>query len=364
MIKKTPLYDRHLALGAKISPFGGYQMPVQYAGINAEHRAVRSAAGLFDVSHMGEFRVKGADALTYLNNVTLNDVSALEIGQAHYSAMCYEDGGIVDDLLIYKRNDHYMLVVNAANIEKDFDWLRSHLKGSVSLDDMSEDIGLIAIQGPASRDILSAVLDEDLSGIEFYHFTERKAHRKKIIISRTGYTGELGFEIYTDPSTTVKMWDDLMTAGEPKGMVPAGLGARDTLRLEMKYCLYGNDITLLTNPIEAGLGWITNLHKGPFIGSNALTRIKEEGPTRRLVTFEMQERAIPRHGYPILVDGAVMGEVTSGTQSPTLGKGIGMGYIRRPHTKFGTEIEIEIRGKGTKAVVVKPPFVKDTSLMA
>ncbi len=362
-MKRTPLYHQHVALGARTAPFAGYEMPVQYTGINAEHLAVRTTAGLFDVSHMGEFRISGPDALAFLQHVTVNDVAALEEGQTQYSAMCYSDGGIVDDLLLYRRADHYFMVVNAANIDKDFEWLRSNVKGNVSLANVSDQTGLIAVQGPVSRELAGKVLHVDLSDLAYYHLMEGKVNDREVMISRTGYTGELGFELYTDPDTTHRLWEDCLVAGEGLGAVPAGLGARDTLRLEMKYCLYGNDITAETNPIEAGLGWITKLDKGPFIGSRAIARVKEEKPTRRLVAFWMEERAIPRPGYIILQDGREVGQVTSGTQSPTLRRGIGLGYVAREHAKVGTALQLDIRGRAVGATVVKPPFVKETSLM-
>ena len=362
-MKRTPLYHQHVALGARIVTFAGYEMPVQYTGINAEHLAVRTTAGLFDVSHMGEFRISGPDALAFLQHVTVNDVAALEEGQAQYSAMCYSDGGIVDDLLLYRRTDHYFMVVNAANIDKDFEWLRSNVKGNVSLENVSDQTGLIAVQGPVSRGLAGKVLHVDLSDLAYYHLIERKVNDREVMISRTGYTGELGFELYTDPDTTRRLWEDCLAEGEGLGAVPAGLGARDTLRLEMKYCLYGNDITAETNPIEAGLGWITKLDKRPFIGSRAIARVKEEKPARRLVAFWMEERAIPRPGYIILQDGRGVGQVTSGTQSPTLQRGIGLGYVAREHAKVGTTLQLDIRGRAAGATVVKPPFVKETSLM-
>ncbi|MFB0516040.1 MAG: glycine cleavage system aminomethyltransferase GcvT [Candidatus Neomarinimicrobiota bacterium] len=363
-MKRTPLYEQHVALGARIAPFGGYEMPVQYTGISAEHVAVRTTAGVFDVSHMGEFRISGPDALTFLQDVTVNDVAELHEGQAQYSAMCYSDGGIVDDLLLYRRADHYFMVVNAANIDKDFGWLQSNIKGDISLENLSAQTGLIAVQGPVSRELVSKVLGIELTDVAYYYFIEGQAYDQEVMISRTGYTGELGFELYTDPETTRRLWEDCLSAGEPLGSVPAGLGARDTLRLEMRYCLYGNDITAETNPIEAGLGWITKLDKGPFIGSRAIARVKAEKPARRLVSFQMEERAIPRPGYPITVDGGRIGLVTSGTQSPMLQRGIGLGYVAREYAQVGTCIEVEIRGKAARASVVKPPFVKKTSLMA
>ncbi|UCH64315.1 MAG: glycine cleavage system aminomethyltransferase GcvT [Fidelibacterota bacterium] len=364
MTKQTPLYHQHLALGARIAPFGGYEMPVQYTGINAEHLAVRSTGGLFDVSHMGEFRISGPDALTFLQDVTVNDAAALEEGQAQYSAMCYSDGGIVDDLLLYRRTDHYFMVVNAANIDKDFEWLQSNIKGNVSLENESDQIGLIAVQGPVSRELVEQTLGVNLSNLPYYHSMEGKVYDRQVLISRTGYTGELGFELYTDPDTTRRLWEDCLVAGKPLEVVPAGLGARDTLRLEMKYCLYGNDISADTNPIEAGLGWITKLEKKSFIGSKAIAQVKEAKPVRRLVAIQMEERAIPRAGYTILHDDREIGRVTSGTQSPTLKRGIGLGYAAREHTKFGTTLQVDIRGGTVGATVVKPPFVKNTSLMA
>ncbi|MEE9465295.1 MAG: glycine cleavage system aminomethyltransferase GcvT, partial [Candidatus Neomarinimicrobiota bacterium] len=320
---RTPLYDRHIALGAKLVPFAGFEMPVQYAGITKEHLAVRTAAGLFDVSHMGEFRVSGPGALAFLQWVTVNNVAALTEGQAQYSAMCYSDGGLVDDLLVYRRPGHYFLVVNAANIEQDFQWLQSNAADDVTLENISAEVALLAVQGPASRTIVASVLNTKLDDLGFYHCREGRVYGRELLISRTGYTGELGFELYCDSQTAPRLWDDLLSAGENAGLQPAGLGARDTLRLEMKYCLYGNDITAETNPIEAGLGWITKLDKGEFIGSQAIAKVKTDGPTRRLVAFVMQERAIPRPGYTIKVDGTPMGQVTSGTQSPTLQQGIG-----------------------------------------
>ncbi len=363
-MQRTPLYPRHVALGAKMAPFGGYDMPIQYTGIQAEHHAVRSSVGVFDISHMGEFRISGPDARPFLQAVTVNDVAALGEGEAHYSAMCYSDGGIVDDLLLYRRADHYFMVVNAANIDKDFDWLRSNVTGNVALENVSDEIGLIAVQGPASRELLGEVLSLDLSDLPFYYFLEGAAYGAEVLISRTGYTGELGYELYGDPETTLRLWDDLFTAGKRHDVVPAGLGARDTLRLEMTYRLYGNDITAESNPIEAGLGWITKLDKGPFIGSKAIARERENGPARRMVSFTLEERAIPRPGYTLQVDGEPVGAVTSGTQSPTLKKGIGLGYVARPFAKAGTSLEVDIRGRLAPATVVKPPFVNETSLMA
>lgn len=313
---------------------------------------------------MGEFRISGSDALHYLQHVTVNDIAILKEGQAQYSAMCYSDGGIVDDLLLFNRHDHYFMVVNAANIDKDLRWLQSNIKGDLSLENVSEETGLIAVQGPFSRELTSRILGEDLSELAYYRFIEGKAYNQAAMISRTGYTGELGYEIYTDPETTRRLWEDLLTAGEQLGAVPVGLGARDTLRMEMKYCLYGSDITADTNPIEAGLGWITKLDKGSFIGSRAIAKVKEEKPTRRLIAFLMEERAIPRPGYTILDKNREVGKVTSGTHSPTLRQGIGLGYVCRECSKIGTQLQVQIRNKATQATVIKPPFINGTSLMA
>ena len=360
----TPLYQAHLELGAKISPFAGYLMPVQYIGIGAEHHAVRNGVGLFDVSHMGEFIVSGSGALDFLQKMTINDVGALVPGQAQYSAMCHDDGGLVDDLLVYRRESDYMLVVNAANIAGDFTWLQSHAGPEVSLRDISASTALIAVQGPLSRQALEGALSIDLAALEFYHFRELDHQGQAMTLSRTGYTGELGYELYLGSAAAANMWDELLTYGQALGIQPAGLGARDTLRLEMKYCLYGNDISVRTNPIEAGLGWITKLDKGPFIGSEALSGVKHEGPSRRLVCLKMLERAIPRPGYSIYAGGQEVGSVTSGTQSPTLKRGIALGYVARGHTKAGTQLEIDVRGKRAAAEIVKPPFVSGASLMA
>lgn len=356
-LKYSPLRDRHIALGAKMVPFAGYEMPVQYSGINAEHLAVRERAGLFDVSHMGEFIVSGVEALTFLQYVTINDVSKIDIGQAQYSAMCKDDGGIIDDLLIYRYTGHYMLVVNASNLEKDYSWLESHLIPGVKLENKSDDIALIALQGPKSREILQAIGFNHVDTIRFYHFIETQFDNRPITLARTGYTGELGFEIYGQGKTICALWDKIMEAGEPFGLLPAGLGARDTLRLEMKYYLYGNDIDEKTQPYEAGLGWITKVDKGDFVGKSVILAGKEN-LYRRLVCIEMTERAVPRHGYSIFSGEEEIGFVTSGTQSPSLQKGIGLAYINLPHAKPGSEIEVEIRGRRKSAIVVKPPFYK------
>ncbi len=363
MSKLTPLYDRHVALGAKMVDFAGYMMPVSYKGINEEHQAVREKVGVFDVSHMGEFMVTGEQAEAFLQRITVNDVSQLADGQAQYSAMCYPDGGIVDDLIVYRFNwNKYMMVVNASNIEKDFAWAGEHLIDGVTLKDQSDLNALLAVQGPACLDVLQPLTDIPLKEIGFYHFVVGLLAGKHMIISRTGYTGEPGFELYHHPEDSLFLWDTLFETGKAAGIQAVGLGARDTLRLEMKYALYGNDIDQTTNPIEAGLGWITKLEKGDFIAKDVLTKVKEAKPVRRHVAFKMLDRGIPRHGYALLDDTGPIGIVTSGTMSPTLGIGIGTGYVTPDHAKPGSEIFLDVRGKRLKAVVVKPPFVNSSPL--
>jgi len=360
--KKTPLYDQHMALGGNMVNFGGYLLPTQYSGIKQEHNAVRTVAGLFDVSHMGEFFISGQDAQIFLEKVTINDISSLSNGQAQYSAMCYKNGGIVDDLLVYKREHDFMLVVNATNIEKDLNWLQSQVIGDVKIENKSNDIGLVALQGPRSREILQTLTDTFLMNIQFYNFVESNLGGNKCIISRTGYTGELGFEIYADSDKISGIWDGIMAAGKDKGLMPAGLGCRDTLRMEMKYVLYGNDIDETTTPIEAGLGWITRLGKDDFIGKDALLKAKSN-VTRRLVCLKMSERAIPRKGCPIIVDNNIVGEITSGTMSPSLDEGIGMGYLKEELTNAGTKLLVDIRGRLKTSTVIKPPFYRKGSLI-
>lgn len=338
--------------------FGGFEMPVQYSGIIEEHLAVRKSVGVFDVSHMGEFEIRGEHALSFLQEVTVNDVSRLTDGKAQYSAMCYENGGIVDDLLVYHCGEHYMLVVNAANLGKDFEWLQSHLPKGVSLHDKSDEVSLLAVQGPKAVSTLQKVTDVDLSKIEYYHHVSGKLAGEDMIISRTGYTGELGFELYflSDESIGKKVWDKIFEAGGEFGIVPVGLGARDTLRLEMGFCLYGNDIDQTTNPLEAGLGWITKLDKGDFVGRDPLLKVNQDGLKRKLIGFSLPERALARHGYNIRSNGSVVGRVTSGTFSPSLQKGIGMGYVPAGMAKPGQAVNVEIRGKEIQGNVVKLPF--------
>lgn len=357
--KKTPYYQKHVEAGAKIVEFAGYLMPIQYVSINQEHLKVRKSVGMFDLSHMGEFRVTGKDALAFLQKMTVNDVSSLEVNQVHYTCMCYPDGGIVDDLLIYNRGDHYFLVVNAACIDKDFDWIHSHLEGDVKLENLSDEIGLLAIQGPVAENVVQKMTDYNLSEMQFYWSDEAVFAGEKLLFSRTGYTGEDGFEIYHPPHLGEKLWDAAMQAGKEFEIEPIGLGARDSLRLEMKYMLYGNDIDQTTNPIEAGLSWIVKLDKGDFIGSDVIQKVKDEKPSRRLVAFELNEKGIPRHGYDIFGENGAMGKVTSGIFSPVLNKGIGLGYVTRKESKAGRVINIDVRGKKIPATIIKPPFYKE-----
>jgi len=364
MLKRTPFYETHKNAGARLIDFGGFEMPVQYEGIKVEHAAVRNDAGLFDVSHMGEVFVHGPGALGFLQSITINDVSKLVPGKAQYSAMCYPNAGIVDDLIIYMLDEgSYMVVVNASNREKDVAWMMQHKVGDVTIDDKSDHYALLALQGPKSAQILSKITDMDLSAIAYYHFAiGTVAGFGDVIVSATGYTGEPGFEIYfdtrsADPTT---VWNAIVEAGSDMGLKPCGLGSRDTLRLEMGYALYGNDISDTTTPLEAGLAWITKLDKGDFVGREALLSQKEAGITRKLTGFIMEdEKAIPRSHYIVRnPDGEQIGEVTSGTQSVTLSKGVGMAYVDLLWSKPGQPIAIDIRGKLMPATTQKPPFVK------
>jgi aminomethyltransferase len=364
-MKRTPLYEEHEKAGAKLIPFAGYMMPVQYpAGIVAEHNAVRTSCGLFDVSHMGEVFVSGPQALDLVQHVTTNDASKLVIGQAQYSVICQEDGGAVDDCIVYRiSDDRYMVVVNASNKDKDFAWMQSHKHDfDCELVDSSDDYGLIAIQGPKASDILKRLTDTDLDAIKYYHFNEGKVAGLECIISRTGYTGEDGFELYVNSKDAVAIWRRLLEAGAPENLQPTGLGARDSLRLEMGYALYGNDIDDRRTPLEAGLGWVVKMDKGDFVGREALAALKAEGIKEKLVGFELKDRGFPRHGYGVRVNGEPGGEVTSGIHSPSLGKGIGMAYVPVDSSKPGSQIEIMVRDKGVMAEVVRPPFYKEGSV--
>jgi len=353
--RRTPLYDEHVAAGAKMVDFSGWAMPLYYDGIVAEHLRVRRAVGLLDVSHMGEFLVTGGDALRSLELLTVNRVGALSEGRVQYTAMCYDDGGFVDDLLIYRFPDRFMLVVNAANREKDLEWIREHLVGDAAVTDVTEETALIAVQGPSAEPLLQKVTSGDLSRLRYYAFDEFPVAGREALVSRTGYTGEDGFEIYVDPGDAPAIWNALLEEGREIGVAPAGLGARDTLRLEMGYCLYGNDIDETRTPVEAGLMWITKLDKGKFVGREAIARRVEEGPRERLAGFVLSERGIPRAGQRILAGGSAAGEVTSGTFSPSLERGIGMGYVS---VEASGGLEIEIRGRPVAASRVRLPFYR------
>jgi aminomethyltransferase len=363
-LKRTPLFAEHQQLGGKIVPFAGYEMPVQYtSGIIAEHQAVRRAAGLFDVSHMGELDVRGGDALGFVQYVTTNDASKLEVGQAQYSAICNEAGGILDDCIVYRFEDRYMIVVNASNTDKDRDWIAQHAgRFGTSLSDRSEEIGLIAFQGPSAQAVLSRLTATDLDGIRYYHFAEGVVAGADAVISRTGYTGEDGFELYLPAERTAQVWQALLEAGNADGVLPAGLGARDSLRLEMGYALYGNDMDERRTPLEAGLAWITKLDKGDFIGRDAIASQKEAGVRERLVGFVCTERGFPRHGYEVRIDGEPAGEVTSGIVSPMLQQGIGMCYVPAGSAKAGTRLDIMVRDRAIPAEIVRPPFYRDGSV--
>ena len=357
-MKKVALNDVHTALGAKMVPFAGFNMPVQYAGVNAEHETVRKAVGVFDVSHMGEFILKGDGALDLIQKVTSNDASKLFDGKIQYSCLTNEEGGIVDDLLVYRIDEKtYMLVVNASNIEKDFNWITKHNSFGVDINDISERTSLLAVQGPKSVEALQSLTDVDLSAMEYYTFRKGTfAGVDNVLISATGYTGAGGFELYFESGHSEDIWNKIFEAGEPFGIKPIGLAARDTLRLEMGFCLYGNDIDDTTSPLEAGLGWITKFTKN-FINSENLAAQKEKGVERKLIGFEMVDRGIPRHDYEIVdAEGNKIGKVTSGTQAPSLQKAIGLGYVSTAFAKEGTEIFINIRDKKVKAKVVKFPF--------
>jgi aminomethyltransferase len=363
MLKKTPLYEAHRRLRARMVEFGGWHMPVQYTGVIEEHLAVRGAAGLFDVSHMGEIEIKGSGALAFLQELTINDVARLGNGQVQYSAICFPHGGVVDDLTIYRiDHDHYLLCVNAANTETDFAWIEQVLQDSdfadVTVRNISDEFAQLALQGPASNAILARLTDTKLERIPYYHFYEGLVAGVPTIISRTGYTGEDGFELYMAPQSAEEIWDALLQTGAPDGLAPVGLGARDTLRLEMKYALYGHELSPEISPLEAGLGWITCLEKPSFIGREALMRQKEQGLTRRLIAFSLREAGVPRAGYPVFADGQEIGQVTSGTMSPSLRIGIGLALVQSRYAAIGTELTLGIRQRQVAAQVVKAPFVK------
>ncbi len=359
--KPTPFTRYHEAAGAKMVDFVGYFMPVQYKGITHEHLAVRQNVGLFDLSHMGEFEVTGKDALAFLQKTTTNNVASLTDGKIQYSCMPYEHGGIVDDLLVYRINqDHYFLVVNASNIDKDFAWLKSHLFGDTKLVNRSDDFGLLAIQGPNAEKLMSELTTHDLKNMGYYTCARAKVAGIDLFFSRTGYTGEDGFEMYIPPNQCDAIWKAVIEAGKKYNLEFIGLGARDTLRLEMKMALYGNDIDQTTTPVEAGLSWIVDFEKD-FIGKPVILKQKEEKPKRRLVCLEMDGKLVPRHGYDIVDGGQKTGTVTSGTFSPSLQKAIALAYVPAEKSKIGSTVEIAIRDKRVTATVVKPPFYKNAS---
>ncbi|MBG9590379.1 glycine cleavage system aminomethyltransferase GcvT [Cytobacillus firmus] len=360
-LKRTPLFEVYKDYGAKTIDFGGWDLPVQFSSIKEEHEAVRTKAGLFDVSHMGEIEVKGTDSLKYLQKMMTNDISKLKNSGAQYTAMCYENGGTVDDLLVYKiEDDHYLLVVNASNIEKDFNWLRDHAEGNVELKNLSEDMAQLAIQGPLAEKVLQKLAGTNLSDIGFFKFQQDvDLNGKKALVSRTGYTGEDGFEVYCDAKDAAALWNEILEAGKEEGVLPCGLGARDTLRFEANLALYGQELSPDITPLEAGIGFAVKVNKeADFIGKEVLKNQKENGVPRKLAGIEMIDRGIPRHGYPVYKGEELIGEVTTGTQSPTLKKNIGLVLIKKEHAELGTELEVEIRGKRLKAKIEATPFYK------
>ena len=360
-MKKTKFNDVHHKLGAKLVDFAGYEMPVLYSSIISEHKAVRDSVGVFDVSHMGEIFVRGEKAFDFVQYITVNDVSLLTDGKVQYSAMCYPEGGIVDDLLVYKISDNeFMLVVNASNLEKDFEWMKSNNKFDVELDNQSDEYSLLAVQGPDSKKVISLLAGKEIT-LEYYTFSKENILGMDFILSRTGYTGELGYELYfkATEEEAIKLWNELFRIGEEYNIQPVGLGARDSLRLEMGFCLYGNDIDKTTNPLEAGLGWITKLNvENDFIGKEILKKIKDEGVSRKLCALVAEEKAFPRHGYDLTVNGEKVGVVTSGTLSPILEKPIALGYVDKDFAKVGDTVNILIRNKEVPAKIIKLPFVK------
>lgn len=362
-LRHTPLYDEHRRAGAKFASFGGFEMPIQYpTGITAEHLAVRTRAGLFDISHMGQLEVHGERAGEFVQRVTSNDVGALEVGQIQYTVLTNEEGGILDDLLVYRFADHYRLIVNAANREKDAAWLDRFTGAfAVEVRDRSFEQAILALQGPAASEIVQSQTEADLDALRYYHFVEGSIAGHPAVISRTGYTGEDGFEFYLDSGAALPVWHSLLSAGERQGLIPAGLGARDTLRLEMGYALYGEDLDVSRTPLEAGLGWVARLETD-FIGAEALRELKNRGIAEKLVGFRLLERGFPRAGYEIMYQGQHVGKVTSGTLSPTLGAGIGLAYLPVEAGVPGTRVEVMIRKQPVPAEVVRPPFYTGGSL--
>lgn len=357
--RRTPLYERHVGLGGSMVEFAGFSMPLQFGGIVEEHRAVRNSAGVFDVSHMGELTVTGEGALDFLNMVTTNDVSALEPYQVQYSAILNDDGGVIDDLVLYRRAADYLLVVNAANTARDFEWLSGRLTEGVRLDNVSSEIGQIAVQGPMAEKVMAPIAASDLSGLGYYRAVDSTVAGVPCLISRTGYTGEDGFEIYADASTAARIWDAVLAARPAP--IPCGLGARDTLRLEMAFRLHGSDMDETTTPLEAGLGWIVKMDKGDFIGRDVLAGQKRDGLKRRLVGLKSQSRRFPRRGSSVWVGEEEVGTVTSGGFSPSLECGIALAYVAAPCAKKDVDFRIDVRGEKVKAEYVKGPFYKEAS---
>ena len=359
--KKTPLYEEHVAAGAKIVPFAGYLMPIDYTSILAEHRAVRSSVGMFDLSHMGEFILTGDGALQAVDGLVTNQVTNLSVGQARYTPMCNDAGGIVDDLLVYRYADHVMLVVNASNIDKDFEWITKHLPSSVTARNISDEVALIAVQGPEALALVQGLTTFDLSEIAYYSFAEDSVAGVPATISRTGYTGEDGLELYVNADRAAELWRAPRAAREPDELALVGLGARDTLRLEACLALYGNDIDDSTSPLEAGLGWTVKLEGRTFVAADVLARQKQAGVSRRLVAFEMLDRSIPRPHCGVVAGGVEIGHVTSGTFSPTFSKGLGLAYLSVEHATVGDEVQIDIRGQLHPAKIVKKPIYRRPS---
>ncbi|UKS24748.1 glycine cleavage system aminomethyltransferase GcvT [Paenibacillus sp. HWE-109] len=363
MLKRTPLFPIYAEHGARVIDFGGWELPVQFAGIQKEHDAVRQQAGLFDVSHMGEVNVSGEDALAFIQRITTNDASKLEAGQCQYSLMCYPSGGVVDDLLVYKVSDNdYMLVINASNIDKDLAWMQQNLSGQVELANISDETAMLALQGPHAEHILAKVTDAPIQTLKTFRFLpEADVKGIKALISRTGYTGEDGFELYIDQKDAVALWKLLLAAGQEHSLVPAGLGARDTLRFEARLPLYGQELSQDITPLEAGLSFFVKLDKGDFIGREVIAGQKANGTPRKLVGIEMIERGIPRPHYPVYADGKQIGEITTGTQSPTFKTNVGLALIDSAYSALGSELTVEIRGVQVKANVVATPFYKRKS---
>lgn len=360
-LKRTPLFDEYAKYGGKTIDFGGWELPVQFSSIKEEHDAVRNRAGLFDVSHMGEIIVEGKDSLDYLQKLLSNDISKIAIGQAQYNAMCYENGGVVDDLLVYRLGEErYLLCVNAANIEKDFDWMTSLAEGEVTVTNKSNEYAQIALQGPLSEEVLQSLTDINLSELKGFKFQENaNVGGYNVLVSRTGYTGEDGFELYGEPNVIVNLWTKILETGKEKGVVPAGLGARDTLRFEACLPLYGQELSQDISPLEAGIGFAVKLQKkGDFVGKATLQAQKEAGLSRKIIGIEMIDKGIPRHGYKVFKDGEEIGEVTTGTQSPLTKRNIGLVLINSKFAQLENEVEIEIRNKKLKAVTVATPFYK------